>query len=145
MLRKIDHLGIAVPDLEAALVTYEAGLGLRIEHREVIPDQGVEAVALRVGESAVELLRPLGPDTPVGRFLAGRGPGLHHVAYAVEDLEAALASLKTAGVRLIDEQPRRGLAGTRIAFIHPQSTFGVLSELVEAARIGHRSPGGGDG
>lgn len=128
---RIDHLGLAVADLGAMLAVYEQGLGLVVDHREVLLDQGVEAVALRVGESMVELLRPLGDDTPVGRFVAERGPGIHHVAYAVDDIEETLARLRAAGVRLIDEEPRRGLAGTRIAFIHPRAMGGVLSELVE--------------
>ena len=133
MLTKIDHLGIAVRDLDEALGTYAQAFALEIGHREVIEDQGVEAVALRVGESAVELLRPTRDDSPIARFLAERGPGMHHVAYAVDDLEAALATLKAQGVRLVDEQPRVGLGGKKIAFVHPKSTFGVLSELVEVA------------
>jgi methylmalonyl-CoA/ethylmalonyl-CoA epimerase len=133
MLTKIDHLGIAVRDLDEALATYAGAFALEVDHREIIEDQGVEAIALRVGESAVELLRPIRDDTSIGRFLAERGPGLHHVAYAVDDLEAALATLRAQGVRLVDDRPRIGLGGKKIAFVHPQSTFGVLSELVEAA------------
>lgn len=131
MLSRIDHLGVAVADLDAAIALYAQHLSLPIDHREVIEEQGVEAVALTVGESRVELLRPLRPDTPVGRFLAEHGPGLHHVAYAVEDIDAALARLKADGVRLVDEVARRGLAGTRIAFVHPKATMGLLTELVE--------------
>ncbi len=131
MLSRIDHLGIAVNDLDEALALYRSGLGLEVHHREILQDQGVEAVALQVGESAIELLRPIRDDSPVARFLAEHGPGIHHVAYRVDDIEAALAHLKTAGVRLVDETPRIGLGGTRIAFLHPKSTFGVLSELVE--------------
>lgn len=146
MLARIDHLGVAVEDLDAALALYGAALGLPIEHREIVEEQGIEAVALPVGESSIELLRPLGPDTPVGKFLAKRGPGLHHVAYAVDDIDAALAALRAAGARLIDEEPRRGLGGSRIAFVHPASTGGVLTELVEPARPaghGHGAAGGG--
>ncbi|GAB4258898.1 MAG: methylmalonyl-CoA epimerase [Thermoleophilia bacterium] len=131
MLSRIDHLGVAVADLDAALALYEGGLGLRVRHREVLEEQGVEAVALQIGESTIELLRPTRADSPVGRFLAEKGPGIHHLAYAVDDIEAALAELKAGGVRLIDETPRIGLGGTKIAFIHPKSTYGVLSELVQ--------------
>lgn len=131
MLSRIDHLGVAVADLDAAIALYAQHLSLPIDHREVIEEQGVEAVALTVGESRVELLRPLRPDTPIGRFLAEHGPGLHHVAYAVEDIDAALARLKAEGVRLVDEVARRGLGGTRIAFVHPKATMGLLTELVE--------------
>ena len=134
MLTRVDHLGIAVRDLDEALALYARAFSLEVDHRGVIDDQGVEAVALRVGESALELLRPVRDDSAVARFLAERGPGIHHVAYAVDDIEAALAALETRGVRLIDVRPRIGLGGRRIAFIHPKSTFGVLSELVEAAR-----------
>jgi methylmalonyl-CoA/ethylmalonyl-CoA epimerase len=133
VLTKVDHLGIAVRDLDEALATYAQAFALRVDHREIIDDQGVEAVALRVGESAVELLQPTRDDSPIARFLAERGPGIHHVAYAVDDIEAALVTLRSQGVRLIDERPRIGLGGKRIAFIHPKSTFGVLTELVEPA------------
>jgi methylmalonyl-CoA/ethylmalonyl-CoA epimerase len=134
VLTRVDHLGIAVRDLDEALVVYAQAFALEIDHRGVIDDQGVEAVALRVGESAVELLRPTRDDSPIAWFLAENGPGIHHVAYAVDDLESALAALKAQGVRLVDEQPRVGLGGKRIAFVHPKSTFGVLTELVEVAR-----------
>ena len=134
MLTRVDHLGIAVRDLDEALVVYAQAFALEIDHRGTIDDQGVEAVALRVGESAVELLRPTRDDSPIARFLDENGPGIHHVAYAVDDLESALAALKAQGVRLVDEQPRVGLGGKRIAFVHPKSTFGVLTELVEVAR-----------
>jgi methylmalonyl-CoA/ethylmalonyl-CoA epimerase len=133
VLTRVDHLGIAVRDLDEALATYAQAFALRVDHREIIDDQGVEAVALRVGESSVELLRPTRDDSPIARFLAERGPGIHHVAYAVDDIEAALIMLRSQGVRLIDERPRNGLGGKRIAFIHPKSTFGVLTELVEPA------------
>ena len=134
MLTRVDHLGIAVRDLDEALAVYAQAFALEIDHRGVVDDQGVEAVALRVGESMVELLRPVKDDSPVARFLAEKGPGLHHVAYAVDDLDAALQSLQAQGVRLVDERPRLGLGGRRIAFVHPKSTFGVLTELVEVAR-----------
>jgi methylmalonyl-CoA epimerase len=134
MFSRIEHLGLAVTDLEAALELYRERFDLVVHHHEVIEDQGVEAVALQIGESLVELLRPIKEDSPVGRFLAERGPGLHHVAYAVEDIEEALVVLRDRGVRLIDEVPRIGVGGKRIAFLHPKSTFGVLTELVEPAR-----------
>lgn len=131
MLTRIDHLGLAVTDLDEALALYGGAFALITHHREVLEDQGVEAVALQLGESVIELLRPIRDDSPVARFLAERGPGIHHVAYQVDDIEAALAGLREAGVRLIDEIPRAGLGGTKIAFVHPKSTFGVLSELVQ--------------
>jgi methylmalonyl-CoA/ethylmalonyl-CoA epimerase len=133
MLGRIDHVGVAVEDLDAALALYEQALGMPVAHRETVSEQGVEAVLLDVGENHVELLRPLGPDTPVGRFLAKQGPGLHHVAYQVADIDAVLASLKGAGLRLIDESPRVGIRGSRVAFVHPASTGGVLTEIVEPA------------
>jgi methylmalonyl-CoA/ethylmalonyl-CoA epimerase len=126
----IHHLGIAVEDLDAAIATYEQLFGARVEHRETLPDQGVEAASLQVGDSRIELLHALGPDTPVGRFLAGRGPGMHHVAFHVDDLTAELARLSAEGTRLIDESPRRGLFGLQVAFVHPEATGGVLAELV---------------
>jgi len=131
MFSKIDHLGVAVSDLDAALALYEGGLGLLVHHREIIEEQGVEAVALQIGETNIELLRPTREDSPVARFLADKGPGIHHIAYAVDDIVGALSRLKEQGVRLVDETPRIGLAGSKIAFVHPKSTFGVLSELVE--------------
>jgi methylmalonyl-CoA/ethylmalonyl-CoA epimerase len=131
-LGRIDHLGIAVSDLDGMLVVYEEAMGLLVHHREVLEDQGVEAAALQVGESMIELLRPLREDSPVGRFLAERGPGIHHVAYSVDDIEATLARLRRTGVRLIDQEPRVGLGGTRIAFVHPKGVGGVLTELVES-------------
>ena len=131
MLNRVDHVGIAVSDLEAAIALYEGTLGLPLAHRETIADQGVEAVLLDVGESHVELLAPLGPDTTVGRFVAKRGEGLHHIAYAVDDIEEALASLAGAGLELIDATPRRGIRDSRVAFLHPRSTGGVLTEIVE--------------
>ncbi len=128
--RGIHHVGVAVGDLDAAVDTYERLLGGRLEHRERVEDQGVEAASMRVGGSRVELLAALGDDTPVGRFLAKRGPGMHHVAYEVADVEAALAELSAAGAELIDTQPRRGMFGLQVAFVHPDSVHGVLSEVV---------------
>ena len=126
----IHHLGVAVADLDEAVTTYEQVLGATIEHRETVPDQGVEAASLRVGESRVELLASLGGETPVGKFLASRGPGMHHVAYEVEDLRAELTSLAEQGVELIDSEPRPGLYGLEVAFVHPDAVHGVLTELV---------------
>ena len=128
--RAIHHVGLAVEDLDAAVSTYERLFGGRLEHRERVDDQGVEAASLRLGESRVELLSPLGEDTPVGRFLAKRGPGMHHVAYEVEDVESALAELAGQGVELIDTAPRRGMFGLQVSFVHPESVHGVLSEVV---------------
>jgi len=128
--RGIHHVGIAVENLDGAVQTYERLLGGTLEHRERVDDQGVEAASVRVGESRVELLAPLGEDTPVGRFLAKRGPGMHHVAYEVVDIRAALAELAEAGAELIDAEPRRGLFGLQVAFVHPESVHGVLTEVV---------------
>ena len=128
--RGIHHLGVAVEDLDTALATYERLFGAEVEHRATVEDQGVRAASLRIGEGRVELLEPLGEDTPVGRFLAKRGPGMHHVAYEVSDLAVTLAELARAGADLIDEQPRPGLFGLEVAFIHPDSVHGVLSEVV---------------
>jgi methylmalonyl-CoA/ethylmalonyl-CoA epimerase len=136
MLARIDHIGVAVEDLDAALKLYDADLDLALVHRETVDSQGVEAVLLDVGEGHVELLSPLGPDTPVGRFLAAKGPGLHHVAYQTPDIEAELDRLRAAGLRLIDEQPRTGIRNSRVAFVHPKSTGGVLTEIVQPAE-GH--------
>ena len=132
MFGRIDHIGVAVEDLDEAIALYEERLGMPLQHRETVEEQGVEAVLLGVGQSHVELLRPLGPDTTVGKFLARSGPGLHHVAYGTDDIESALESVRSAGLRLIDEQPRTGIRGSRVAFLHPKSTGGVLTELVEA-------------
>jgi methylmalonyl-CoA/ethylmalonyl-CoA epimerase len=128
--RVIHHLGVAVDDLDEALSTYERLLGARLEQRETVEDQGVEAASVRVGESRVELLASLGEETPVGKFLAKRGPGMHHVAYEVDDLSASLEELAGLGAELIDQQPRRGLFGLQVAFVHPDSVHGVLAELV---------------
>lgn len=137
MLGRIDHIGVAVDDLDGALKLYAETLGMPVVHRETVTEQGVEAVLLDVGENHVELLAPLGPDTPVGKFLAKKGPGLHHVAYQVSDIEAVLASLKASGTRLIDETPRVGIRGSRVAFVHPASTGGVLTEIVQPAEDHH--------
>ncbi|MFL5823773.1 MAG: methylmalonyl-CoA epimerase [Solirubrobacteraceae bacterium] len=137
MLSAIDHIGVAVEDLDAALALYEKGLGMTLVHRETVSEQGVEAVLLDVGDSHVELLQPLGADTAVGKFLARRGPGLHHVAYRVADVESALRQLAAAGLRLIDEQPRQGIRNSRVAFLHPASTGGVLTEIVQPAAEDH--------
>ena len=126
----IHHLGVAVEDLDAAVDTYRELFGAEVEHRETVPDQGVEAAGLRVGDGRVELLASLGEETPVGKFLAKRGPGMHHVAYEVSDLGATLVELARSGADLIDEEPRAGLFGLEVAFIHPDSVHGVLSEVV---------------
>jgi methylmalonyl-CoA/ethylmalonyl-CoA epimerase len=130
---RIDHVGVAVEDLDAAIALYEGTYGMALVHRETVREQGVEAVLLDVGENHVELLRPLGPDTPVGKFLSRKGAGLHHVAYQVTDIEAVLAALRDAGTRLIDESPRTGIRSSRVAFLHPAATGGVLTEIVQPA------------
>jgi methylmalonyl-CoA/ethylmalonyl-CoA epimerase len=132
LFQTIDHIGVAVDDLEAAVRLYGELLGMPLEHRETVEEQGVEAVLLGVGDSHVELLAPLGEETAVGKFLSKRGPGLHHTAYRCSDVVSALALCRDRGLRLIDEHPRRGIRGTRVAFLHPSSTGGVLTELVEA-------------
>ena len=128
--RGIHHLGVAVDDLDAALATYTRLFGARLEHRETVPEQGVEAASLRIGGDRVELLASLGEETPVGKFLASRGPGMHHVAYEVDDVGAALDELAAKGAELIDERPRRGLFGLEVAFVHPDAVHGVLAEVV---------------
>jgi methylmalonyl-CoA epimerase len=128
--RGVHHVGIAVDDLDAAVARYELLFGATLEHRDRVEEQGVEAASLDVGGSRVELLAPTGPDTPVGRFLAKRGPGLHHVAFAVDDVAAELDRLRTDGVQLIDETPRLGLFGLQVAFVHPDAAGGVLAEFV---------------
>lgn len=133
MLGRIDHIGVAVQDLDAGIALYEGTFGMPLVHRETVAEQGVEAALLDVGEGHVELLRPLGEDTPVGKFLERKGPGLHHVAYQVADVADALAALKAAGMRLIDEAPRTGIRGSSVAFVHPASTGSVLTELVTPA------------
>jgi len=130
---RIDHIGVAVEEIDPAMELYRDGFSLDVAHREIVEDQGVEAVLLDVGENHVELLAPLAPDTPIGRFLARQGPGLHHVAYQVTDIDAALELCRRAGLELIDQQPRVGIRGSRVAFMHPRSTGGVLTEIVEPA------------
>ena len=126
----IHHLGVAVDDLDGAVETYERLFGARLEHRETVAEQGVEAASLRIGADRVELLAALGDDTPVGKFLSNRGPGMHHVAYEVDDVGAALDELAAEGAELIDERPRRGLFGLQVAFVHPDAVHGVLAEIV---------------
>ncbi len=129
-VKGVHHIGIAVDDLDAGVRVYEELFGARLEHRERVEDQGVEAASLRVGESRIELLCPIGDDTPVGRFIAKRGPGMHHVAFEVDDVAAELTRLRADGAELIDETPRRGLFGLQVAFVHPEATGGVLAEFV---------------
>jgi methylmalonyl-CoA/ethylmalonyl-CoA epimerase len=136
MFGLIDHVGVAVDDLDQAIALYEGKLGMPLAHRETVEQQGVEAVLLDVGDCHVELLRPLGPDTAVGKFLDRKGPGLHHVAYRVDDIDAALARLKDEGIELIDSEPRTGIRNSRVAFVHPRATGSVLTEIVEPAE-GH--------
>jgi methylmalonyl-CoA epimerase len=135
MFGRIDHIGVAVADLDAAIDLHVNAYGMELVHRETVESQGVEAVLLDVGENHVELLAPLGDDTPVGKFLAKRGPGLHHVAYQVGDIDAALRSLRDSGLRLIDEEPRTGIRSSRVAFLHPGASGGVLTEIVEPAEV----------
>jgi methylmalonyl-CoA/ethylmalonyl-CoA epimerase len=130
---RIDHIGVAVEDIDAAIALYRDSFEMELAHRETVESQGVEAVLLDVGDGHVELLAPLGTDTPVGKYMAKNGPGLHHVAYAVDDIDAALKSIAAAGVRLIDSEPRVGIRDSRVAFLHPRSTGGVLTEIVEPA------------
>lgn len=137
MFDRIDHVGVAVEDLDASLDLYRDLFELALAHREVVREQGVEAVLLDVGENHVELLAPLHADTPVGKFIAKRGPGLHHVAYQVEDIDSTLAALSAAGTALIDEQPRVGIRDSRVAFLHPRATGGVLTEIVQPAAGAH--------
>ncbi len=129
----IHHVGIAVTDLEEATDTYTRLLGGTIEHRDLVPEQGVEAASVLIGGSRIELLAPTGADTPVGRFLARRGPGVHHIAYEVDDVAAAIAELAASGAELIDVVPRAGLFGLQIAFVHPDAVHGVLTEVVSSA------------
>ena len=128
---RIDHIGVAVDDLDGALELYGERFDMREQHRETVESQGVEAVLLEIGEGHVELLRPLSEDTPVGKFIAKRGAGLHHVAYQTDDIERTLGAVRDAGLELIDQEPRIGIRGSRVAFLHPRSTGGVLTELVE--------------
>lgn len=131
MLGKIEHVALAVSDLEAAVDLYERVWGLELEHREVVEDQGVEEAMFRLGDSYIQLLHPLSAETTVGRFIEKRGEGLHHIAYEVADLVAALDSLRKSGVELIDEKPRSGSRGTSVAFVHPKGNRGVLVELIQ--------------
>lgn len=133
MFGRIDHIGVAVEDIDAAIELYRDGFGMELAHRETVESQGVEAVLLDVGDGHVELLAPLGPDTPVGKYMAKNGAGLHHVAYAVDDIDAALEEIAAAGLQLIDSEPRVGIRDSRVAFLHPRSTGGVLTEIVEPA------------
>src|SRR5690242_13502776 len=133
MFARIDHIGVAVSDLDAAIALYEERFELTVVHRETVEAQGVEAVLLDVGENHIELLRPLEEDTAVGKFLAKRGPGLHHVAYQTEDIDAELTRLKDSGLKLIDAAPRTGSRNSRVAFVHPASSGGVLTEIVQPA------------
>jgi methylmalonyl-CoA/ethylmalonyl-CoA epimerase len=137
MLSTIDHVGVAVEDIDAALGLYRDSLGMPLVHRETVTEQGVEAALLDVGDGHVELLQPLGPETTVGKFLSRHGPGLHHVAYRVDDVEVTLGELASAGLRLIDERARTGIRGSKVAFVHPSSTGGVLTELVQPAKEAH--------
>ena len=134
MARGIHHLGVAVHDLDEALETYVRLLGAELEHRALVEEQGVEAAAVLVGSGRVELLAPLGEETPIGRFLASRGPGMHHVAYQVDDVRSELGRLSAAGANLIDEEPRQGLFGLQVAFVHPDAVHGVLTEVVSVGR-----------
>jgi len=129
-VKGIHHVGVAVRDLDEAIETYGRLFGAELEHRDTVSQHGVEAAAVRVGQSRIELLAATDDDTPVGRFLAKRGPGMHHVAYEVDDLDAELAGLDEQGIELIDHEPRRGFYGMRVAFVHPDATDGVLAELV---------------
>ncbi|HET8955772.1 MAG TPA: methylmalonyl-CoA epimerase [Solirubrobacterales bacterium] len=133
MFGRIDHIGVAVEDIDAAIALYGTHFEMELAHRETVESQGVEAVLLDVGDGHVELLAPLGPETPVGKYMAKNGPGLHHVAYAVDDIDAALVNIAAAGVQLIDSEPRVGIRDSRVAFLHPRSTGGVLTEIVEPA------------
>ncbi len=132
--RSVHHVGIAVTDLDAAVSTYTALLGGTLEHRDLVPEQGVDAASILLGDGRIELLAPTGEDTPVGRFLAKRGPGMHHIAYEVDDVGAVLAELAAVGTELIDSSPRMGLFGLEVAFVHPDAVHGVLTEVVAVAR-----------
>ena len=133
MFGRIDHIGVAVEDIDEAVTLYRDRLGMREQHRETVEEQGVDAVLLEIGEGHVELISPLAADTAVGKFLERNGPGLHHVAYQTDDIDSQLDQLREAGLRLIDEQPRTGIRGSRVAFVHPKATGGVLTEIVEPA------------
>ncbi len=137
MLSAIDHVGVAVPSIDSALALYRDAFGMALVHRETVSEQGVDAALLDVGDGHVELLEPLGADTAVGKFLSRRGPGLHHVAYRVASVQATLEACAAAGLRLIDQAPRTGIRGSQVAFLHPASTGGVLTEIVQPAPEGH--------
>jgi len=137
MFTRIDHIGVAVEDLDAAIKLYERSFEMELVHRETVESQGVEAVLLDVGDGHVELLAPLGPDTPVGKFIAKKGPGIHHVAYAVEDIDATIAQAEENGIRMIDKKARTGIRGSRVAFAHPAATGSVLTEIVEPSKEAH--------
>jgi methylmalonyl-CoA epimerase len=134
---RIDHVGVAVEDLDTGIALYEKSFEMELVHRETVESQGVEAVLLDVGDGHVELLAPLGPETPVGKYLERKGPGLHHVAYAVEDIDSELQRLVAAGIELIDSEARTGIRGSRVAFLHPRATGAVLTEIVEPAEGSH--------
>jgi len=129
----IDHVGIAVEDLDAAISFYETTFGMTLTHRETNAEQGVEEAMMRVGESSIQLLAPLSPDSTIGKFLAAKGPGIQQMAYRVADIDAVSDSLRAAGVRLLYDEPRIGTAGSRVNFVHPKSAGGVLVEIVEPA------------
>jgi len=133
---RIDHIGVAVKDLEAGIELYQQSFGMELGLRETVEEQGVEAALLNVGDGHVELLAPLGSDTPVGKYLAKRGPGLHHVAYAVDDIDSTLERIAATGIELIDAKARVGIGGSRVAFLQPRSTGRVLTEIVEPPRGG---------
>ena len=133
MFGRIDHVGIAVSSIEDSIGLYEDSFGMPVQHRETVEEQGVKAVLLEVGEGHIELIEPLSPDSGVAKFIERNGEGMHHVAYQTDDIDAALQKVKDAGLRLIDEQPRTGIRGSRVAFLHPKATGGVLTELVEPA------------
>ena len=135
MFGEIDHIGIAVEDLDDSVALYRDRLGMREQHRETVEQQGVHAVLLEIGDAHVELISPIGPDGAVARFLERGGPGLHHVAYRTDDIEAAIGRLVASGVRMIDEEPRVGIRGSLVAFAHPKSTGGVLTEIVQPAEV----------
>jgi methylmalonyl-CoA/ethylmalonyl-CoA epimerase len=136
MFGRIDHIGVAVEDLDAAIELYEGTFEMELAHRETVESQGVEAALLDVGDGHVELMRPLAEDSPVGKFLARKGPKLHHVAYAVDDIDSTLENLAAAGLELIDKKARVGIRGSRVAFVQPKSTGGVLTEIVEPSASG---------
>ena len=133
MFGEIDHIGVAVEDLDESIALYRDRLGMREQHRETVEEFGVEAALLEIGDAHVELLTPIEPDSAVGRFLEKNGPGMHHVAYRTEDIDAELQRMSQAGIRMIDEQARTGIRDSRVAFVHPKSTGGVLTEIVEPA------------